>query len=244
MSRIDEIQARCDKATTGPWFAVESDDGHEIRMGDYLASYNELRRGGLLAHHIIEYNHNCEYDDEIEDDHPANQQAEEANANAEFIAHAREDIPWLLSELARKDEEIERLTAQLEQYRQAEDDGKLVRMPCWPGDTVYVIDKWSDEPYVFKTRIEKMEFISSEVRMMCIEDIDVRFTKYLSDFGKTVFLTEQSARAAMDAVEHDTVVTECPIRGHSPLCTKSECHKEVSMVTNHAGNLWKRRGSM
>lgn len=195
MSRIDEIQARCDKATTGPWFAVESDDGHEIRMGDYLASYNELRRGGLLSHHIIEYNHNCEYDDEIEDDHPANQQAEEANANAEFIAHAREDIPWLLSELARKDEEIEMLTAQLEQYRQAEDDGRLARLPCKVGDNVFY--KYTDLKPWQVTEIDI--YAIGTLFRLGRKGTEDYCAVWLKELGETWHLSEQSAREAMQS---------------------------------------------
>lgn len=56
----------------------------------------------------------------------------DTSADAQFIAHAREDIPYLLSE-------VDRLTSEIEQYRQQEEEGLLVRMPFPIGSKVYCV---------------------------------------------------------------------------------------------------------
>lgn len=47
-----------------------------------------------------------------------NIKVERTPANIDFIAHAREDIPYLLAQLAERDKEIERLDAELKWLQQ------------------------------------------------------------------------------------------------------------------------------
>ena len=95
MDRISEIKSRCDAATNGPW---KSD-----MMGMYVfkgkeATIAEMRGWGYLTDSL-------------------RLSGEEAKmvqkANADFIACAREDIPYLL-------DEINRLTSEIEKYRQGD----------------------------------------------------------------------------------------------------------------------------
>lgn len=86
---LDAIRERAEKATPGPWWLGGNDvDGPDT-------GYGELRVATI-----------------------SNTARREQKANAEFIAHAREDIPRLLAE-------IERLQAELKYYKYAlgvEDD--------------------------------------------------------------------------------------------------------------------------
>lgn len=79
--RIDEISARCDQATPGPW-----EDRHSI------------------PNPVIIYSNHM-YDDQIActfgcDDYGA-ARYHQALSDAAFIANAREDIPYLLGEIER-----------------------------------------------------------------------------------------------------------------------------------------------
>jgi hypothetical protein len=65
--------------TPGPWQCSESDDGHEIRMGDAITS-----RGMHDCHNLIEYNHGLYYDDDLSP--PQLEQYQQAEANATLIA--------------------------------------------------------------------------------------------------------------------------------------------------------------
>ena len=73
--RLTEIRERCEKATEGPW----ENDG-------CLCVSVFVPTDGIWKNDI------CECDDLL---------TENGQANTEFIANAREDIPYLLSEIER-----------------------------------------------------------------------------------------------------------------------------------------------
>ena len=74
--RIAEIRDRCRRATPGPW--AHFADGYVERAGDPGETI-----GVTCARR------------------PDNGDPLPAPANAEFVAHARDDVPWLLDELER-----------------------------------------------------------------------------------------------------------------------------------------------
>lgn len=81
MTTIDAIKARCEAATPGPWRAIER--GNSVMShGVVTVAYDGLPQQNVCAG------------------------ISPKTGNAAFIAHAREDIPYLL-------EQIESLTAQL-----------------------------------------------------------------------------------------------------------------------------------
>jgi hypothetical protein len=75
--RVAAIRARAEAATRGPWWTE-----------GVPAVYAKIPKGRPNGEGIID----CVY---------YGRKVPEAQANAEFIAHAREDIPWLLEQLAR-----------------------------------------------------------------------------------------------------------------------------------------------
>lgn len=105
---VQAIRARCDAATPGPWFATEADSS---MIGSSLNSYNDSRYtvstklgwagwetdGGHEGYGISE-------------------------ANALFIAHAREDVPALVAENRELRAELYRLlrsTVAIQKYTAA-----------------------------------------------------------------------------------------------------------------------------
>lgn len=76
MKRVDEIRARCEAATKGPWITY-NDDYHEHQIWDIYALDNDLDPLAVLDGHCGQ------------------------KENAVFISHAREDIPFLLDENER-----------------------------------------------------------------------------------------------------------------------------------------------
>lgn len=107
MNRIDEIKARCETVTLGPWNA---DNGYEIHEKTMRKDENGTLHG--------------ERPNGIAEIYPLNRQA-----NAAFIAHSREDIPYLLDEVERLAAELLQKTQELAQYHKAEEEGRLVRLP-------------------------------------------------------------------------------------------------------------------
>lgn len=81
-TRLDEIRVRANAATPGPWLDYDNVHGaHIIRMHDRLG-------GGNIASMDVRNSNG----------------ATEQDRNAAFIAHAREDIPYLLAALASRQE--------------------------------------------------------------------------------------------------------------------------------------------
>ena len=90
-NRIAEIQQRCEAATPSPW-EVEKyyhDEPYEqfIKSAAVVSTYEDGSKGTITR----------------------NNWSNPVVADLEFIAHAREDIPYLLAQLAERDKEIERL---------------------------------------------------------------------------------------------------------------------------------------
>ena len=80
LSMLDEIQARCDNATPGPWEAARTEIIHPTGE-DWLAFYKRAHRAdGKIANNI-------------------GRAREEQDAL--LIAHARQDIPFLMDLIAR-----------------------------------------------------------------------------------------------------------------------------------------------
>ena len=91
MSRLDEIKARADVATPGPWHAWDRGIGWEVHKGEECAPGCGRSCDALNG--------------EVRDTF--------TRADAEFIAAAREDEPWLVSEVERLTAERDALAAQV-----------------------------------------------------------------------------------------------------------------------------------
>ena len=90
-NRIAEIQQRCEAATPSPW---------EVEKYYHDEPYEQFIKSAAVVS-------TCE--DGSKRTITRNNWSNPVVADLEFIAHAREDIPYLLAQLAERDKEIERL---------------------------------------------------------------------------------------------------------------------------------------
>ena len=104
---------------------------------------------------------------------------------------------------------IERVeNKQLKEYEDLEEQGKLLKLPCAVGDTVYRINKGAKES-IIPMKVCEVGVISLKVggfviQIMCRDASDNGETYYLStNFGKTVFLTREKAEAALEELRED-----------------------------------------
>lgn len=77
----------------------------------------------------------------------------------------------------------------------AEQDGRLVVLPCKVGDTVYHIDQIGMKSYAVKSIIEPCFY--TEEKETCERGEDF----YLRDFGKTVFLSREESDTTLAGKE-------------------------------------------
>lgn len=101
--------------------------------------------------------------------------------------------------------QLKALCVKLQEMAQTERDGRLVVLPCKPGDTVYfpVVGRWDS------ATIEHIEVYSTGVRFFWVQyDIGPETEELwddgdfgMDDIGKTVFLTRPEAEAAVERLK-------------------------------------------
>ena len=94
-----------------------------------------------------------------------------------------EIVPKKIKELESK---VVKLEEELKAYRDAEEQGLLLRLPCKVGDTVYCFYHTFD----FEERKVHCEIVTEEFEVAMIDD-----------FGKTVFLTKEEAEQKLESMK-------------------------------------------
>lgn len=103
---------------------------------------------------------------------------------------------------------IQEAIKKLADYENMEEDGKLLKLPCKPGDTVYTnlsVQGWymrkDKRPY--KARVTYIG-LSENPEFNCFNVLygDGKMWQFkFSDIGKTVFMTEDEAKEALEKVK-------------------------------------------
>ena len=94
------------------------------------------------------------------------------------------------------------LATKLKEYEDLEEQGRLVKLPCKVGDTVYKVNKASkkvSQHKVIKFEIDKADATSYTMQIF-FENFDFCF---LHHFGETVFLTKSEAEQKLKEMESD-----------------------------------------
>lgn len=103
---------------------------------------------------------------------------------------------------AKSDVTIGEALNRLAEYEDLEEQGKLLKLPCAVGDTVY----YADNEYYFTVLPVKVDEIavmeSNVILYKCLlfdgnGDVETQFDFDKDDFGKTAFLTREEAEAAL-----------------------------------------------
>ena len=102
--RLKEIKDRAKKATAGPWVSKKFGGYHHIYKGPVKVKGCGMNHGGEIC--------------EMEDHSCSDKTKGEIKFNAEFIAHARQDVPFLLDALQQSKDREQVLNKALEFYRQ------------------------------------------------------------------------------------------------------------------------------
>lgn len=102
------------------------------------------------------------------------------------------------------------LVKKFKEYEDLEEQGKLLKMPCAVGDTVWYWDKEYDpiEEAPFEGYISGYEIVSAKTIYIIINQ-KLNFKSWfpcyvkleIDDFGKTVFLTREEAEATLKELE-------------------------------------------
>ncbi|MEW2393121.1 hypothetical protein AB0933_32645 [Streptomyces venezuelae] len=111
-TRTDQIRAREQAATKGPWGFYDGDT-----YANVAADLQMTGRGSYQCRQqIARLEDEDVFDDQEQQDWDNEQASEQMTANAAFIAHAREDIPFLLQRIAELETELAQAQANTQQY--------------------------------------------------------------------------------------------------------------------------------
>lgn len=122
-----------------------------------------------------------------------------SSCNVDAVGLAAADrIANQSTHIAALQQEIEKLRAQLrhlEELAEADKDGRLVVRPCKVGDTLFRV--FAGE--ILEHKVSNMRYLAIQGRW----DIDTTpFCSYVeSSIGKTIFLTREEAKAALEAMK-------------------------------------------
>ena len=105
---------------------------------------------------------------------------------------------------AEEHEQLAEWLEELKSYKEAEEQGLLVRLPCKVGNTVYVKS----------SACYKSKYIEAQVRDyayfiscgFCVVVTSAEFEKLaipFSEFGKTIFLTREEAEKKLEEIQND-----------------------------------------
>ena len=94
---------------------------------------------------------------------------------------------------------ILKLAEKLKEYEDLEEQGKLLKLPCAVGDTVYRINKGKKEPIIPMLVIGIAIRNENELVIQTKDIADDNHNLYSKNsIGKTVFLTKEAAEAALE----------------------------------------------
>ena len=95
----------------------------------------------------------------------------------------------------------EKICNKLADYEDLEAQGLLLKLPCKIGDVVWFVgNKYVNDYEIRRFVVDNTEIAAVQVAKT-IEGRDYWNSFSICDFGKTVFLTEQEAQAALEKME-------------------------------------------
>lgn len=116
-----------------------------------------------------------------------------------FHRNDKDEISACL-QCAEEHEQLAEWLKDLQHYKDLEEQGRLITLPCKIGDTVWYIKWWDDTT---ETRVIDGKTYFRRVMKHKVTKSQFSLFDY-KHLGETVFLTREEAEAALKGAEHDT----------------------------------------
>jgi hypothetical protein len=86
----------------------------------------------------------------------------------------------------------------LKDYENLEEQGRLIKLPCKVGDTVYAIGFNNNKPIIYESVVLSVLITEKEIAFnVKVDEFEINSQLKQSMFGKTVFLTKSEAEAKL-----------------------------------------------
>ena len=101
-------------------------------------------------------------------------------------------------------EEIDAVYRKLKEYEDLEEQGRLIKLPCKVGDTVYAIGFNNNKPIIYESVVLRILITEKEIVFnVKVDEFEINSQLKQSMFGKTVFLTQAEAEQKLKEMESD-----------------------------------------
>ena len=92
----------------------------------------------------------------------------------------------------------------MEEYEDLEEQGRLIKLPCKVGDTVYAIGFNNNKPIIYESVVLRILITEKEIVFnVKVDEFEINSQLKQSMFGKTVFLTQAEAEQKLKEMESD-----------------------------------------
>lgn len=92
----------------------------------------------------------------------------------------------------------------LAEYENLEEQGRLIKLPCKVGDTVYAIGFNNNKPIIYESVVLRILIAEKEIVFnVKVDEFEINSQLKQSMFGKTVFLTQSEAEQKLKEMESD-----------------------------------------
>ena len=93
------------------------------------------------------------------------------------------------------------------------ENGTLVELPCKVGDTIYEVFKNHKPPFIQQTKVEKIIVTEKGLKLKLARNSS--YETSISSLGKTLFLTEESAKAQIKKLQEKQKMKNNPSDAHA-----------------------------
>lgn len=124
------------------------------------------------------------------------------------LQYGTDDMLGLIAVFYRNLWSMTDLRERLKYYEDLEEQGKLLKLPCKVGDTLYTVNRGEIISMVV-CEISVFSLISDDVQIKCTESSSYGFLHYSAkNIGDIVFLSRDEAETALKRVEDHCIKTE------------------------------------
>lgn len=107
-------------------------------------------------------------------------------------------------EFAKENEQIAKWLEELKEYKALEAAGKLVKLSCKVGDTIWYVEE-EDDDYPIKLEIDAISRNDSDTWYYTYDNDSNRYRFIDSDFGETVFFTKEEAEMKLKEITENKI---------------------------------------
>lgn len=119
-----------------------------------------------------------------------------ANGTGVYATPSGEPVKW--------EDNRHNVLQKLTEYEGLEEQGRLIKLPCKVGDTVYAIGFNNNKPIIYESVVLSVLITEKEIAFnVKVDEFEINSQLKQSMFDKTVFLTEPEAEAKLKELRHN-----------------------------------------